>query len=789
METLKIRNDGFSAASTQPPTGQGAEIAQQRFSVITPEEASQLPEARKFLEVGIFDRIKGLFSSNQAKINAAKNLLAKPTHEVSRSVRVIADLNNLIKDLNKDIRETRHAFDIFEDAPEKKFQLQLVNETNYEQFLVALESGSLATELGKAGLDATRISLFNLSIQLLVGNYSMKCDKHGERVAGNLRELLTPAMNDLVQWDNALMSMQAMTTDTLFRAVVAAATANVQAHDRVANHTAGQTFVQENTAELWAKSGQGQFLKEVADEFAAAIEGIDSEDNSGIKVDALFTKIDSRARKIAAVLNIPNHTEIRNDLLNQLNRVEGFEANLKKAQGELLELVADRQDLAKVSAPQIALITSQQQEIQNAGKKISGSTLKGEDAIRAAFEATLSPGVGNDLTAAVGKQDQGPNLTLTADDAVKVFGETNQAIATLLEGNKTAVAEAQGEAGFALNKLRLMNQLVGPAKQDELAVDTKKVNQPITYQKGAAPFHVAHELTGELLEMIDTLANGNETHAPSPTQLEAVLRALQSQKLTVTDESGTHTVSALSVVLRKEVDLQTIFANQSVDFAGQEFKIQHQGVQLLTFLQHDDSTPDAPKGIDALRAQIKAVKEAREAEEAERKASLVGTITAEVAAEVLTVDPASPRELETDRVSEGTPEAQPGLARRIFSAIGRGIQSIVGGAANARTSVWRTQPEPGLVPAVPTHADRLKVDQDRLVDKFDAEWAESPPTTPREPVVIPSLDLSRLGSTTTTPATTPRGETKVTTINGANTLVIDGGEDDDEDKFFEPKKS
>lgn len=770
------------AASAVPPVEQHAEIAKQRFSVITPEEASQLPEARKFLEVGIFDRIKGLFSSDQAKINAAKNLLAKPTYEVSRSVRVIADLNNLIKGLNKDIQETRPAnaysfFDENEETSEEKIQIPLINETNYEEFLEKFENGELVSELGKAGLDPTRISLFNLSVQFIVDNYAGQRDKHGEKIAGNLRELLTPAMADLVQWDNALMSMQAMTTDTLFRAVVAEATANVQGHDRVAKHTAGKAFVQENTAELWAKSGQGQFLKEVADEFAAAIEGIDSEDSTGDKVDDLFTKIDNRAQKIAGVLNLEDHEEVRDSLLNQLNQVEGFEENFKKARGQLLQIVADRQDLAKVSAPQIALITGQQQEIQNAGKKIAGSSLQGEAAIRAAFEANLSPGVSRDLTRAVGKQDQEQNLALTADDAVRVIGETNLAIRTLLAGNKDAVAEAQSQANYALNKLDLMNQLVGSAKQAELAVDTEKVNQPITYvSEEATPLNVAYELTGELLEMLDTLANGKGAHAPSPTQLEAVLKALQSQTLTETDESGEHTTSALAVVLRQEIDLNTIFARQTVDFGGQTFNVTHQDVQLLEFLDHVDSTEEAPKGINELRAQIRAVKEAREAEEAERKAPLVGTRTSEVAEQVLGEELDSPTELDKERVSVELPE-QPGRVRRFFSAIGRGFQSLVAGAASANPLRSRV--------AVPTPADQDKAESltygsfnpddlleiDELEGKGQRRGSLSTPTSPR-PLGQPEDESGSLSA-----PTSPRVErTAATTLS--DTLDVDS--DDDE---------
>lgn len=493
-----------------PPT---ANIENAKYSLVVPEEVDKmLPEAKKFLEVGVLDRFIGIFSSEQRAINAAKDLLAKPTQEISQAVidsvsiddNFTENINTIITTLNNQIY-IEHDKDSLAFSDTSRY-IYRINKNNYQQFLSDIQNGVFESNLKNQGLDPK-------TIQASI-DYIHKVVREKTNLEGPLK-----------QWDGALMLMEAKTTDALFKAVVTQAAHHLKTHETIKDAPMILSFIEKHAANVWADSSHQAFLSTIANELKTEVKTYPSSpDNTAIE--NILYKINCRAIKIAQIRNTTEEEDIekiKQNLLDQLNKVPGFQDVFKKAQSELIQIVNDQRNLKKISAPQVEQIN---REIQ-----------MGENAIAATIK------------------------------------NIREGMDILQKGNIEVIIEAEAKAEAALAKLKLMNQFISPQESQNLSLTN---NPALATNNPYALHNIITALEDDFLSIMDTLADSKN---PSPTLLYEVMSRLNGAQVVRNIGHADKQVSFLELILGENAPhLDDIFEENSA--------ISSTDVQLYRFKQH-----------------------------------------------------------------------------------------------------------------------------------------------------------------------------------------------------------
>ncbi len=485
-----------------------------------------------FFALGFFFTLGQLGRTSAAEKNGAKKLLANPTYDISRGVRVFGEVNEILR----------------------RNGIEPITLDNYGGFLGQLE---------KKEFDNNLPETFQLRLELLTQRFGGR-DEHGEAITVSLRELVEPAAQALEKWGDSILSLRAERTDGQLQGLIAYSTNNVLSKEKVKSHETGKAFMVENAATLWARNNVERFADEIANEFIGQVSGLTMGHDA---IQTLIVKIDDRAGRMHQILGgeLGEHKEA---ILAELNKNTKFVDALETKQAELKKVVSENQDLRLLSAGQIETLRAQVNEIETAEKKLNGNTRKGEGAVVDAFTALLHP-----VSTLAALRTAGGQMQLveeTAKNAVTIFKNIEKGLNVLLNGNAVVIAKGQARADEALRELELLNGLVSHQDHAQLALDKDTVSQPIReLSKGG----VAQELKNELLDIIGRLAGNEQNHA-SPTVLEKFLRNL--------GDEGMQAVLGQSFNLFEIFSKTSTSSRENVHYGNQQMlDLQPEGIQAL----------------------------------------------------------------------------------------------------------------------------------------------------------------------------------------------------------------
>ena len=573
-----------------------------RFTILSPAEREQgLAQARENISPsgisGFFrsaaNTVIGWFSSDQAKLNSARALLAKPTTQLTAAVNFMTRFNAQIEGVRVD-----------GDFAPMTFE-------NFDQYIQALQHGQLLivdedSETGFTAVNPARVcedrqdgfemrflmrdikdDLKELGPQMInVGN------DLGKYLALTPDRVLGEVQKTVNAWRDAVQTVGATVSDAEFRGIVTAASQTLGATVNDAE------FVEAQAVTDWADRGQQNFVNEAAQQFADAVKTLkeeapaDQADQNMQALETLLASIDTRARSLGGILGDEDTDGIKDRLLDMLNENEGFRAALTTVQGELREVVRTNQDVADLTQETMDTMIAGQTGIIEAEKTLEGTPLKGEAAVAGSFSGLLDPENAKLLLMAGGMSAEAANKKVAeefpehADRAVEMLTGAETALANTIYQNDAVIAEGQRKAEVALGKLALLNEFISEDNKDEMEVDPDIENDPIELpmsQENRQAF-IGTELREAFLERFEILAGQTDEEAHA-TLLEQLIVQLGPE--------GTE------AVLGAQIDPRDIFASRTTA-TGE--RLTHGGRTLLTFARSEDG----PRGIDQLRARIKA---------------------------------------------------------------------------------------------------------------------------------------------------------------------------------------
>ncbi len=553
MEDLSVSSRASMMHEVDLSSGQGVDLqerresqgplmALERFSILdtagVPADAAALAKVQGQLRpqgiiANIVDTIwnrgiVAIFSSEQRQLNAARDLLAKPTEDLTKAMNHFANLSNQVQR--------------FGGAP--------ITLENVQQYAQALKAGMVLVEVeDERAPNGVRLEAQEPILRDEIQELRFARLSDGIRITdleglvegvmtGKAPMTLLTAAKAVATWNQATQTAGKDLTDAEFRGLVTQANANA------VDAGASRSFVENNTVTAWAQvdsMGQRKFVNETAQEFTEAVKGIAGEDHDGSSVTALIEKVDDRADKIAEITG-GNATQIKQALLTSMNAVPGFKEALMGAQESLKTVVQNNQSHEFLAREQMThLAETQDGVIDSVKSTIEGSQLKGEAAIVGTFGPLLVPETSIDHAAQVGKPENlhlgaegqlaGEFVTIAEAANTGFNGHQEQLQTLLTDGNRVAVAAGQERAEAALRKLDIMNGLISEANADEeivedsgrtWAVDVRATNRPIEDLSAGAVAHASREA---FLTMIEKLAGATDEEA-SPTLLAALLDRL-----------------------------------------------------------------------------------------------------------------------------------------------------------------------------------------------------------------------------------------------------------------------
>lgn len=543
MHEVSLDREEERSASpvAQRRESQGPLMAPERFSILdtagVPADAAALEKVQGQLRpqgiiANIVDTIwnrgiVAIFSSEQRQLNAARDLLAKPTEDLTTAMNHFASLSAQVQG--------------FGGVP--------ITLQNVEQYAAALKTGMILVEVeDETAPNGVRLVSREPRIESEIEALRFGRLTDGLRITdleglvggiltGKTPMTLLTSAKAVATWNQAIQTAGKDLSDAEFRGLVTQANANAVANG------ANREFVEANTVTAWAQvdsMGQRKFVNETAQEFTEAVKGIDSAEHDGSSVEALIAKVDARADKIAEITG-GDATEIKQALLTSMNAVPGFKEALMEAQDSLKTVVQNNQSHEFLAREQIALLGETQDGIIDSVKStIEGSQLKGEAAIVGTFGPLLVP----ETTIDTVRQAGHPELLSRGQDGLEgqfvdvaeaantgFNGHQAQLQTLLTDGNRVAVAAGQERADAALRKLGIMNELISDGNKDApiiedsdrtWAVNIEATNRPIEDTSAGAVAGASREA---FLTMIEKLAGTTDEEA-SPTLLAALLGRL-----------------------------------------------------------------------------------------------------------------------------------------------------------------------------------------------------------------------------------------------------------------------
>ncbi|MCP5504469.1 MAG: hypothetical protein H7A41_04875 [Chlamydiales bacterium] len=619
MEEVDLQSDSLRLPPSALERRESQDLmAPERFSIIdtesVPADAAALAKVQGqlrpqgFLAKAIdtlWNRgIAAIFSSEQRKLNAARDLLAKPTEDLTKAMNHFSSLSNQVQR--------------FGGAP--------ITLENVQQYAAALKAGMVLVEVedeeapNGVRLEAQEPVLENEIQELRFARLSdgiRITDLEGlvaGVMTGKTPMTLLTAAKAVAVWRDAIQTAGKPLSDAEFRGLVTQANANV------VDAGANRAFVESNTVTSWAQidgMGQAKFISEAVAKFTEAVKGIDGEEHTGQAVRELHTKIEERAGKIAEITG-GDAQAIKQALLNKLNAVPGFKETLMTAQDSLLKVVENNQSHAFLAREQMDEIGIRQQAIIDSEKNsFDGGIRKGEAAVVGTFAGLLHPETTRAALELHGRQEElepGGKYEEVANHALASFGHLDaQMTALFTQGNAVKVAEGQARAQAALDKLDDLNTLISEANADEeveeesertWAVDTRATNKPIP-EEAQTPAAVAGALEEELLTMIEGLAGQSDSEA-SPTLLAQLLHFITPAGVAAIDDS---LVVEEEMFANETVDGTVVRREASLPIHGEERGPVDLGVTMLKFAgdrPFGEAADDRP--IARLRGAIGAIR-------------------------------------------------------------------------------------------------------------------------------------------------------------------------------------
>ncbi|MDN3508457.1 MAG: hypothetical protein P0S93_00230, partial [Candidatus Neptunochlamydia sp.] len=588
----------------------------ERYTILSPEERNQgLAQARENISPSgisgffrsVLNTIIGWFSSDQAQLNSARALLAKPTTQLTAATNFMTRFNVKIEGVgvNEDFAPmTFKNFDQYIEALRNDQVLikDIESETGFTPV-----TPSQSCENRQDGLEmqffmlGLKEDLIRLAPQVInVGNNLRKY------LALTTDKVLYEVQKTVCAWRKAIRTVGATVSDAEFRGIVIAAS------QKLGETVNRPKFVETQAIADWAQMGQQNFVNEAAQQFAQVVKTLkkeapkDQEDQNMEALTTLLASIDTRARELSELLSNQDTNTITDDLLAILNKHEGFRAALKTVQDELKEVVRTNQDVAALTQETMDAMLAGQTGIIEAEKTLTGTPLKGEAAIAGSFRGLLDPKHAMSLLMAGGMSEEEAKTKVAVDfqehakRAVDTFTRVETALANTIYKNDAVIAEGERKAEIALEKLQLLNQFISEDNKDEMDVDPEIETDPINLpdSKKARQVFIAGELREVLLERFEALA-GNTDEEAHATLLKQLIVQLGPE--------GTKTV------LGAQVDMKKIFTCLTTR-SGQN--VAHSKRELLTFA---DAKDGKPRGIDQLRSLISENRAALEQSKAERR--------------------------------------------------------------------------------------------------------------------------------------------------------------------------
>ncbi len=509
-------------------------------------------------------------TQSAAEKNAAKNLLTKPTYELTEAIKFLYEVNTKVLLPNDYAPMTFENLGRYISAIADSELLRI----NGSGELVAVPV--VLPDANESQVSQLQKQVQQLQLGTLVRDFTpsfFQVDSTHRTVVKGPQALLEAAQKAIVAWTGAIDTVKGGLNDAQFEDLVAQATNNVLS---VNFHGLGKIsgnnveFLEINAATIWAKNNIGQFSKEIADKFIARELGGNLNREA---IEELSNDIDTRARRMNQILD-GDLEQYKKEIILELNNNPGFVTALQEKQGQLKQVVADNQNLSLISAPQLVAIRGAFQNVQGVEKAIPTSTIKGEAAAIAAINIV------NTRLAQVTLLDPAlaENLQKTVDTTVENIQFAKKALEALLIDNADVIAEGQEKAEDALLDLTILNQLVS---RKDLLVNIGETNKEI---KGLDTAGVATILQDELLDILDGLAGAKGANDSSPTLLLQVLLRL--------GENG------LAAVIGQNLsfDFDNIFAKAA------ETDLESAKVEMFTF---NDENKDALDVLADLRGAIK----------------------------------------------------------------------------------------------------------------------------------------------------------------------------------------
>ncbi|MDJ0652132.1 MAG: hypothetical protein QNJ27_03915 [Simkaniaceae bacterium] len=463
--------------------------------------------------------IVALFSSEQRQLNAARDLLAKPTEDLTKAVNRFASLSTQVQQFGGAPITLENVQQYAAALKEEKILVKVEDQTALNQ--VRFEAKEPVFSKEKPNIQILKFARLSDGIRIA------DLEERLEGVMkGKTPMTLLNAAKAVASWNQAIQTAGKNLSDAEFRGLV------TQANAAAINNGADREFIESNTVTAWAQVdslGQRKFVNEMAQEFTEAVQEIDGENWENTPVTALIEKVDNRAKKIAEI-NGGDTNQIKQALLDSMNAVSGFKKALMEAQESLKTVVANNQSQQFLAREQISLLgETQDQMIDSVKTAIEGSELEGEAAIVGTFTPLLFPQMTAYAMGLAGRPDllsmgaEGPQgkFVEIADSASARFSAHQEQLQELLnQGNKSAVEKGQRKAEDALRKLESLNAFVNENNQACVAIEA--TDKPIEQISAGAVAEASRE---DFLTMIEKLAGASDEEA-APTLLEALLQAL-----------------------------------------------------------------------------------------------------------------------------------------------------------------------------------------------------------------------------------------------------------------------